>query len=327
MKSKKLGAGPVTRAAASVRFSVKFAPMCAAMMLCGASPAWSDTLILPISYVGQLIVSQHTDVTQIVRHVDDINSVVPVTGEGLFLNTAPTLFGTSTGTQALILPNFGPSVSVSGFAHAEPGGNGSFNSFAQFQYGMAILGPTERVNVGVAANLTVGAAAIGNPPEIVAFNTQSATASLDITRLDLFNVNPIGTVFASGTYHIGLDPPINAPFSADPDTTYTYGASNSLHINEFQEFTVGQIYLVTMFVEVFGGAINFGFGSGGVSLSATVDPTFTVPDGYTLLLSPGVGNGIGEAPLPAALPLFATGLGALGLLSWRRKRKAVAAAV
>ena len=27
-------------------------------------------------------------------------------------------------------------------------------------------------------------------------------------------------------------------------------------------------------------------------------------------------------PLPAALPLFATGIGALGLLGWRRKRKA-----
>ena len=27
-------------------------------------------------------------------------------------------------------------------------------------------------------------------------------------------------------------------------------------------------------------------------------------------------------PLPAALPLFATGLGALGLPGWRRKRKA-----
>jgi hypothetical protein len=26
-------------------------------------------------------------------------------------------------------------------------------------------------------------------------------------------------------------------------------------------------------------------------------------------------------PLPAALPLFATGLGGLGLLGWRRKRK------
>jgi hypothetical protein len=29
-------------------------------------------------------------------------------------------------------------------------------------------------------------------------------------------------------------------------------------------------------------------------------------------------------PLPAALPLFATGLGALGLFGWRRKRKAAA---
>jgi hypothetical protein len=31
-------------------------------------------------------------------------------------------------------------------------------------------------------------------------------------------------------------------------------------------------------------------------------------------------------PLPTALPLFATGLLALGLISWRRKRKAIAAA-
>jgi hypothetical protein len=31
-------------------------------------------------------------------------------------------------------------------------------------------------------------------------------------------------------------------------------------------------------------------------------------------------------PLPSALPLFATGLGALGLLAWRRKRKTQAAA-
>jgi hypothetical protein len=38
-------------------------------------------------------------------------------------------------------------------------------------------------------------------------------------------------------------------------------------------------------------------------------------------------NGTSAAvPLPAALPLFATGLGALGLLGWRRKRKAQAGA-
>jgi hypothetical protein len=34
---------------------------------------------------------------------------------------------------------------------------------------------------------------------------------------------------------------------------------------------------------------------------------------------------LAPVPLPAALPLFATGLGALGLLSWRRKRKSAAA--
>ncbi len=30
---------------------------------------------------------------------------------------------------------------------------------------------------------------------------------------------------------------------------------------------------------------------------------------------------VSSVPLPATLPLFATGLGALGLLGWRRKRK------
>ena len=34
----------------------------------------------------------------------------------------------------------------------------------------------------------------------------------------------------------------------------------------------------------------------------------------------------GQTPLPAALPLFASGLGAMGVLGWRRKRKAARAA-
>jgi hypothetical protein len=39
-------------------------------------------------------------------------------------------------------------------------------------------------------------------------------------------------------------------------------------------------------------------------------------------------TGINTAtPLPAALPLFAGGLGALGLLGWRRKRKAASVSV
>jgi hypothetical protein len=37
------------------------------------------------------------------------------------------------------------------------------------------------------------------------------------------------------------------------------------------------------------------------------------------------GTPVSTVPLPAALPLFARGLGALGPLGWRRKKKAIAA--
>jgi hypothetical protein len=59
-----------------------------------------------------------------------------------------------------------------------------------------------------------------------------------------------------------------------------------------------------------------GRGAGGfANLSAT--PTFTfVP-------SPPPPP---EIPLPATLPLFASGLGALGLCGWRRKRRALTVA-
>ena len=39
-----------------------------------------------------------------------------------------------------------------------------------------------------------------------------------------------------------------------------------------------------------------------------------------------VTDAVAATPLPAALPLFATGLGALGVLGWRRKRKKAALA-
>jgi hypothetical protein len=37
-------------------------------------------------------------------------------------------------------------------------------------------------------------------------------------------------------------------------------------------------------------------------------------------------SGLQVVPLPATLPLFASGLGALGLLGWRRKQRAQAVA-
>jgi hypothetical protein len=59
--------------------------------------------------------------------------------------------------------------------------------------------------------------------------------------------------------------------------------------------------------------------------TASVDPYFSdIPAGYQLLISQGVGNApfSSATPLPAAFPLFASGLGAIGALGWRKKRKA-----
>lgn len=68
---------------------------------------------------------------------------------------------------------------------------------------------------------------------------------------------------------------------------------------------------------------------------AVLFPPWTAPFEQGFLPSQDVtsaeGNTGGEyallapTPLPAALPLFATGLGALGLFGWRRKRKSTAA--
>ncbi|HXW64800.1 MAG TPA: VPLPA-CTERM sorting domain-containing protein [Burkholderiaceae bacterium] len=66
-------------------------------------------------------------------------------------------------------------------------------------------------------------------------------------------------------------------------------------------------------------------GNGSASCAASVDPTITapgLPNGLTLEFSPN----LAATPLPAALPLFASGLGALGLFGWRRKRNSAAVA-
>jgi hypothetical protein len=64
-------------------------------------------------------------------------------------------------------------------------------------------------------------------------------------------------------------------------------------------------------------ALRFNVPVLGAEAGLTNDPIFNIADGPGPTFSP--------VPLPATFPLFATGLGALGLLGWRRKRKADAA--
>ena len=60
----------------------------------------------------------------------------------------------------------------------------------------------------------------------------------------------------------------------------------------------------------------------GVSANGKIITGFGIdPSGYTEAWVAHLSN----VPLAAALPLFATGLGAMGLVGWRRKRKSAAA--
>jgi hypothetical protein len=58
------------------------------------------------------------------------------------------------------------------------------------------------------------------------------------------------------------------------------------------------------------------------------DPLADIPAGYELVALDSIAatEGVPTTPLPAALPLFATGFAGLGLLGWRRKRKNAAIA-
>ena len=88
------------------------------------------------------------------------------------------------------------------------------------------------------------------------------------------------------------------------------GQNNSLiGLIEFETLPIIQLDILT--TDIFGAPISGVVIPPAATLQFAVDPT-----AFDAVAT----------PLPAALPLFATGLGALGLLGWRRKRKAAALA-
>jgi hypothetical protein len=97
------------------------------------------------------------------------------------------------------------------------------------------------------------------------------------------------------------------------------GFTGTLQVNALS----GAVNTVHLEVEA-GGALgnqsDFNGGTASADPYIFISPTFSNTDGYSIEVSPNIGN-VPATPLPAALPLFASGMGALGLLGWRRRRK------
>ena len=113
------------------------------------------------------------------------------------------------------------------------------------------------------------------------------------------------------------------------DLTSVFGHVQTFHVSQFGSFGGATVTFETAYaapgdyIAVYSGSITVG-GSILFPDPCEGSPGVTCPRNGTFFVTYELFGGthvLVTTPLPAALPLFATGLGALGLLGWRRKRK------
>jgi hypothetical protein len=175
---------------------------------------------------------------------------------------------------------------------------------------------TAALNVDLTGFLTAG-----GPVALASVDIRTNLNTVEIGRL-IASVDTTGPAQCSSSFAIG-----GCSFAS-----LSAGALTSQTI----EVGLDQAVLLTMRIDVgvsasnAGSSANSNFGS---SLDFPIGTAvFVLPDGVMAnALDSFVSNNIfsppgaaAATPVPAALPLFATGLSALGLLSWRRKTKAAA---
>jgi hypothetical protein len=153
-------------------------------------------------------------------------------------------------------------------------------------------------------------------------NVQAATLDFSFSWTNTFGTVPgtvtgeirglsdgLGLVFQPASAIFVTSAPAALGFPASPSdnllTFSNFGVPTAVNSNLFLVLN-GQIFLEDLSLDIFPGIlVVLSGGSGFIQTQASSAGNVT----FNLV-----------TPIPAALPLFATGLGALGLLGWRRKR-------
>jgi len=239
-----------------------------------------------------------------------IGDVDVVANPGGFLQTNVTGLGTFTanpsanGTATAILTGgLDPSLSVrlDVSSSGTPTGASANANPVVFQYQFVVHGAPGAVTLGFVTDGQISSGALG--PDVGA--NGSATVAWSVTGAAFTTI--------SNTLNCFSGPSLAA-------------CSNSFHNAGSASFNTEQIYTVSLGAQIT--AFMHPVVAESLTLQGMIDPLFTAPDGYTIEFSAGLLDGgptNGATPLPGALPLFATGLGALGVLGWRRKKKTATA--
>jgi hypothetical protein len=155
------------------------------------------------------------------------------------------------------------------------------------------------------------------------------SATLDATPNGAGNFNIVGisgTVTENGTPYS-----ITGLISPPSDPGGYFGFNNIIYNGASYKFDTGGVAFYAAggfnyYVADPSTAYNvYDNGYPNAILSTTASYDVNTPFNGTYSITEIQSGSLSATPLPAALPLFATGLGGLGLLGWRRKRKSAAA--
>jgi hypothetical protein len=235
--------------------------------------------------------------------------------------SSPANTGCSDGTASVsysLTGSGGPSVTAFS-ATADAGAN----TFGDLTYQILVNGPGNTAQVDVSYLLNVGGnftQPLGND-EAALLNTGATFAVGPYTIADTeIHVNASGGSIENALPPSVTDTSVNAGYSSK-----TGSWSGTLPGPQTITLTTGIAYNVVLRIQA--NCTGQGTGSSVVSCntSASVDPTFAIDPGqlnsgeYSLLFSPGVGNG-SSAPEPGTLLLLGPGLIALASLSKALRR-------